>query len=206
MNKFKFQSLIKVVFIILLIITFITLTTRIFKTSIIYQISILTAAIIYYFITNREKLKNLLDLFKFIVIMIFIIHTLFFIFKVIFKDLDYAINFYITRWESILIRAFVIPNIFAFVDILTLRISFVDIVVLSNSNPKIRAVYIILISGIEVMERLRIYFEYHPHNYEKGIKNIYHYLAVPLALFFGISKKFESKIESLRERDEYFKE
>lgn len=205
MNKLKFKSLIKVTFITLLIITFIALTTRVFKTNIIYQLSVLITAIIYYFIINREKLKNLLDLFKFIVIMIFIIHTIFFIFKIIFKDLDYAINFYTTRWENILIRAFVIPNIFAFIDILTSRISFVDIVVLSNNNPKVRAVYIILISGIEVMERLRIYFEYHPHNYEKGIKNIYHYLAVPLALFFGINKKFESKIKSLKERDEYIR-
>lgn len=205
MNKIKIASLFKVISILLLIITFIFLTTRLFKVNIIYQATVFLLAAISYFFTNREKLKNLIDLFKFIIFMIIIIHLILFLSKVLKNGFEYTLDFYKDRWNIILIRIFVIPNIFAFTDILTSRISFIDIIILSRNSRFVRALYIILISGIEVMERLRVYFEYHPLNYEKGIKNIYHYLAVPLALFFGINKKFESKLESLQERDEVFK-
>lgn len=206
MNKLKVKSFFKVISIFLLIITFISLTTRVFKVNVIYQGIVFLSAALYYFFTNREKLKNLIDLFKFIIFMIIIIHLILFFSKVIKNDLNYALEFYKNRWDIIVIRIFVIPNIFAFSDILTSRISFIDIIIISKNNKFVRALYIILISGIEVMERLRIYFEYHPLNNEKGIKKMYHFLAVPLALFFGINKKFESKLESLNERDEVFKE
>ncbi len=104
-----------------------------------------------------------------------------------------------------MIRIFIIPNIFAFTDIITSKISFIDIVLLSNNNKKTKTVYVLLLSGIEVMERLRIYFEYHPLNYsDKGLQKAQHYLAVPLALFFGIYRGFEKKIEVLQEREELF--
>lgn len=162
---------------------------------------------VYYLLTNRDRLKNLIGLVKFLTIMIVLLHTIFFTIKGLTRNWDYAVTFYRNRWLSIVIRIFIIPNIFAFVDILTSNISFVDLILITKNNSKTKIIYILLISGIEVMERLRIHFEYHPLNFKETLfGKISHYLAVPLTLFFGIYRSFEKKYNTLIERDKILKE
>lgn len=200
MNRVK--SLIKLLAIFISVTTYITLTTNIFSKNIIYQASALLIFIVYYSIRNRDGLKNLLGLVKFIFLMIVLLHSIFFAVKYFTKGLNYTVNFYKNRWLMIVIRIFVIPNIFAFVDILTSRISFIDIILISNNSRKAKAIYVLFISGIEIMERLRIHFEYHPLNQsDKKLKKVVHYLAVPLTLFFSIYRNFERKYNVMLTRE-----
>jgi len=116
---------------------------------------------------------------------------------------DFAWNFYLDRGVSIIIRIFIIPNLFAFVNILISKISFIEVMLVAGNSHQSKILYILMISGIEVMERLKIYYEYHPLNWEsKGLGKIMHYLAVPLTLFFGIYRGFEKKISTLEERND----
>lgn len=207
MNTLRIKARFKIISIIIFIITYITLTTKIFRSNLIYQGIMLLAFVLNYSLKNTDRLKNLLGLVKFLIFMIFLLHTVFFIFKGISRGWDYAVTFYKERWLSIVIRVFVIPNIFAFVDILTSNISFVDLILITKNNTKTKIVYILLVSGIEVMERLRIHFEYHPLNFKETLfGKISHYLAVPLTLFFGIQRSFEKKYNTLMERDKIIKE
>lgn len=207
MNSLIVKARVKLVFITIFIVGFIYLTTKLMNRNIPYQISLFSFFIIYYLITDRKQLKVLLNFAKFLLIIIIIIHTIFFVFKTLSMGLDFAKSFYIERGKSIIIRVFIIPNIFAFVNILISKISFIDLILITKSNIKGKTVYILMISGIEVMERLRIYYEYHPLNSEhRGKEKIIHYLAIPLTLFFGINRGFEKKYNSLIQREEILKE
>lgn len=207
MSRVRVQARIKLTLIFISICTYITLTTNIFSKNLIYQISALSIFIIYFILQDRDGLKNLLGIIKFLIVMILLLHSIFFLVKIIMSGRDYALNFYKERWPMIVIRIFVIPNIFAFVNIVTSRISFIDIILITKNSSKTKAIYILLISGIEVMERLRIHFEYHPLNQEtKGLKQLIHYLAIPLTLFFGIYRGFENKYNTMIERENLIKE
>ncbi|OQY36927.1 MAG: hypothetical protein B6229_09180 [Spirochaetaceae bacterium 4572_7] len=203
MNKLRLKAWIKIVIIISISLFFIQVTTNWFSQNIIYQISIFTLFIFYYLIIDRSRLKTLLDIAKFLTFMIILLHSIFFIIKWVTINLDDTISYYKIHWISLVVRIFIIPNIFAFFDIITSRISFIDITLLSKNSKKAKIVYILLISAIEVMERLRIYFEYHPLNHShKTMDKIVHYLAVPLTLFFGIYRGFEKKIEIIENRED----
>lgn len=191
----------------LLVVAFVAITTFYLRTNLFYQIGVYLIVAIYFIFNNREMLKTFLNFTKFLLIVIVALHILIFIFKTISQGFEYSSNFYIERWELIVIRIFIIPNLFAFINILISKTDFIDIMLITNNNKISKVIYILLISGIEVMERLRIYYEYHPsNNTNKGIERITHYLAVPLTLFFGIYRGFENKYEILNLREEYFKE
>lgn len=207
MKLLRLKALLKVIGIFILIISYITITTNFLKTNLIYQVTTLMVLSLYYIIFNRNGLKNLFSFFWFLCVMITLLHLILFIYKTVSNDLNYSLAFYKERWLSIAIRVFIFPNIFAFVDILTSKISFIDIILISKKNRTAKAIYILLISGIEVMERLRVHFEYHPLNmYSKGFRKIPHYLAVPLTLFFGIYRGFEKKYNIMLQREKILKE
>lgn len=167
----------------------------------------LSVFIVYYAFRNRDKLKNLIGLVKFLLFIILLIHTIIFLFKGFTNGWDDVLNHYRENWISIAIRIFMLPNLFAFIDIISSNISFVDLILITKNNTKTKIVYILLVSGIEVMERLRIHFEYHPLNFKETLLGrISHYLAVPLTLFFGIYRSFEKKYNTLIERDNIMKE
>ncbi len=198
MNNLFFKARLKLTLITLFIIGFITITTKILNDSILYQVILFSFFFIYYLITNRDDLKTFVEFTIFLVTVIILLHILFFIVKVFFYSWKDAKDFYLLRWKSITLRFFIIPNIFAFVNILIGKINFIDIVLLSKNSEKTKIVYVLLIAGLHVMERLRIHYEYHPLNSKtKGIKGILHYLAVPLTLFFGITKGFEERYNLL---------
>lgn len=176
------------------------------NTNLIYQLTLFLFFNIYYLITDKKQLKVLLNFAKFLFIIIVIIHSIYFLFKSLSMGLDYAKTFYTERGSSIIIRIFIIPNIFAFVNIMISKISFIDLIIMTKNSIQGKTIYILMISGIEVMERLRIYYEYHPLNSKhRGKEKIIHYLAIPLTLFFGINKGFEKKYNSLIEREEILK-
>lgn len=186
---------------------FIFATTKVFKSNVLYQIVLFLFFTTYFLLTNREKLITFLNFTKFLLIVIILLHTLFFLYKSLSMGYQFAISFYIDRGETIFIRIFIIPNIFAFVNILISKISFIDIILISGNNKKSKTVYILMVSGIEVMERLKIYYEYHPLNMtNKGLQKIFHYLAVPLTLFFGIYRGFEQRYKTLIEREKILEE
>lgn len=202
MNSLIIKARFKLLFIFLFIIGFIFITTKLFNGNILYQVTLFSSFVTYYIIADREQLKVLLNFAKFLFIIIILIHTIFFIYKTISMGYEFAKSFYQERALSILIRIFIIPNIFAFVNILISKVSFVDLLLISKNSMKGKIVYILMISGIEVMERLRIYYEYHPLNMKsRGKEKIIHYLAIPLTLFFGIYRGFENKYKTLMERD-----
>ena len=203
MNKLRLRAWVKTSIIVIILTLFIQITTNWFSQNITYQISIFTLLTIYYLITDRSRVQTLLSITKFLAFMIILIHSIFFIIKWITIGLDSAIIYYKIHWISLVVRIFIIPNIFAFFDIISSRISFIDITLLSKNSKKTKIVYILLISAIEVMERLRVYFEYHPLNHSsKAMDKIVHYLAVPLTLFFGIYRGFEKKLEIIENRED----
>lgn len=207
MNSLILKARIKLILITIFIISFIYLTTKLMNTNLLYQLTLFLFFNIYYLITDRKQLKVLLNFAKFLFIIIVIIHSIYFLFKSLSMGFDYAKKFYIERGSSIIIRIFIIPNIFAFVNIMISKISFIDLIIMTKNSIQGKTIYILMISGIEVMERLRIYYEYHPLNSKhRGKEKIIHYLAIPLTLFFGISKGFEKKYNSLIEREEILKE
>jgi len=200
------KARVKLLFITLIIIGYTLLTTKVMNRNLIYQISLFSLFIIYYLIKDRVQLKILLNFAKFLFIIIIFLHSIFFAYKSLTMGIDFAKTFYTERAVSILIRVFIIPNIFAFVNILISNISFIDLILLTKNSLKGKTVYILMISGIEVMERLRIHYEYHPLNLKRrGKEKIIHYLAIPLTLFFGINRGFEKKYKILLEREEIFK-
>lgn len=206
MNSLIFKARIKLLLITSIIFIFVFTITNTFKENIVFQFTLFILFTIYFVITNRDKLIIFLNFTKFLCLIILLLHSIFFLYKGFSMGWDFALSFYTQRGESILIRIFIIPNIFAFVNILIFKISFIDIILLSKNNKTSKTVYILMISGIEVMERLRVYYEYHPTNMSnRGIKKVFHYLAVPLTLFFGIYRGFESKYKLLLERDELLK-
>lgn len=207
MNSLIIKARLKLVLISTLIFAFIFATTKIFRENIIYQVVIFTLFIIYFFFTNRESLLTLLNFTKFLFIVIILLHGIFFLYKLLSMSYEYAISFYREKGLSILIRIFIIPNLFAFVNILISKISFIDIILIWGNNKKSKTVYILMISGIEVMERIKIYYEYHPLNMtNRGFQKIFHYLSVPLTLFFGIYRGFEYKYKTLVERENILEE
>lgn len=202
MSNLIIKARIKLVIISILISGFIFLSTGLLRGNIIYQASLFSLFILYYLIRNREGLSTFLNFAKFLAIMIILLHSLFFIYKWISMGFDFTRDFYLDRGTSILIRIFIIPNIFAFVNILISKVSFIEIMLIAGNSKQSKILYILMISGIEVMERLRIHYEYHPLNWEnRGLEKIIHYLAVPLTLFFGIYRGFEKKLNSLEERN-----
>jgi len=120
---------------------------------------------------------------------------------------EFAIEFYLERWKSIVLRIFIIPNLFAFINIIFSKIGFIDIILLTGNSHLSKIFYILMVSGTEVMERLKIHYEYHPLNRtNRGLQKIYHYLAVPLTLFFGIYRGFETKYKILLEIERVLEE
>ena len=207
MNSLIIKARLKLLLISVFIFIFIFATTKIFRANILYQLILFLCFFIYYLLTNRERLITFLNFTKFLFIVIILLHGVFFLYKFLSMGSEFAISFYKKRGESIFIRIFIIPNIFAFVNILISKISFIDIILLSGNNKKSKIVYILMISGIEVMERLKIYYEYHPLNMtNRGFQKILHYLAVPLTLFFGIYRGFEHKYKTLLEREKILEE
>lgn len=207
MNSLIIKARVKLIAVLFLIFTFIYITTNLFRANIIYQAALFLAFILYYMIFNRESLFTFLGFAKFLAIMIILLHSLFFIYKWLTMGFDFTKSFYIQRGESIIIRIFIIPNIFAFVNILLARISFIDIMLIAGNTTQGKTLYILMISGIEVMERLKIYYEYHPLYLEnRGVGKFIHYLAVPLTLFFGIYRGFEQKLKTLDERNRILEE
>lgn len=186
----------------LLTLTLVYLITSLFRNYLILEMGFFLLVCLYFLLTDREKLFTLLNFFKFLVIIVLIFHLIFFIFKGITMGWDYSITYYIERWEYVVIQMFIIPNIFGLMNILISRFDFIDIILITNNKNYARIFYILMISGIEVMRRLRIHYEYHPLNYQTKFKEkVVHYLAIPLTLFFGIHRGFESKYNTLLERD-----
>lgn len=207
MNSLIIKARLKMILISVFIFVFIFATTKIFRANIIYQVVLFLCFFIYYLITNRERLITFLNFTKFLFIVIVLLHGVFFLYKLLSMGSEFAISFYRDRGASIFIRIFIIPNIFAFVNILISKVSFIDIILLSGNNKKSKTVYILMVSGIEVMERLKIYYEYHPLNMtNRGLQKIFHYLAVPLTLFFGIYRGFEHRYKTLIERERILEE
>lgn len=196
------KSRLKLSFTIFISILIIYLITNQFRGNILFQAGLYTIFLTYYLLTNREQFKNLLGFTKFLLIIILVLHTIFFGFKSLSMGLNYATNFYLTRWESIIIRIFIIPNIFAYINLIVSKFSFLDLILMSNNNNFGRILYILMISGIEVADRIKIHYEYHPFNMNNRKRDkIIHYLAVPLTLFFGIYRGFETKYKTLQDRD-----
>lgn len=207
MNSLIIKARLKLLLISVFIFIFIFATTKIFRANILYQVILFLCFFIYYLLTNRERLITFLNFTKFLFIVIILLHGIFFLYKLLSMGSEFAISFYRERGESIFIRIFIIPNIFAFVNILISKVSFIDIILLSGNNKKSKTVYILMVSGIEVMERLKIYYEYHPLNMtNRGFQKIFHYLAVPLTLFFGIYRGFEHRYKTLLEREKILEE
>lgn len=203
LNSLIVKARIKLVLITIFITGFIYITTNLLNTNLPYQISLFSIFTVYYIIMDREQLKIYLNFTRFLFLVIVLIHSIFFLFKTLSMGFEFAQSFYIERGSSIIIRVFIIPNIFAFVNIVIGKLSFIDLLLISKNSLNGKTVYILMISGIEVMERLRIYYEYHPLNMKnRGREKIIHYLAIPLTLFFGISRGFESKYKTLIEREE----
>lgn len=211
-KKLQYSSIFKIVIILSLITLSFYLITYHFRKSLLFQILFYLSTLLIYLFTNREKLLTSLSFYRFMVILILAFEILFLpfiVFSLSKDDFSISVNsiqhiksYYHTNWERIVRSTLLLPNIFAFMDLLLYRLSIVDIIIATKGNSLAKGVYLVLISGIEVMERLRIYFKYHPLNRETSIKNFYHYIAVPLALFFGIMRKFEYKINTLYEREQ----
>ncbi len=200
------KARIKFIITLIFIFTFIYLTASMLRGSIVYQISVFSLFLIYYITQNREQLYLFLNFTKFLFIVIVLLHTIFYLYKGLSNSWNFANQFYQQRWESILLRVFIIPNIFAFVNIMLSKINLIDLILVCKNNRQSKILYILMISGIEVMERLRIYYEFHPDNLtNKGLGKILHYLAVPLSLFFGIYRNFDNKYELLIDRENKIK-
>ncbi|MGL1892374.1 MAG: hypothetical protein OCD02_12165 [Spirochaetaceae bacterium] len=207
MNSLFLKARVKFTILILLIIAFIYLTTNTFSKNITYQIIVYLTVVIYYASTNRDNLKSFIGFTKFLAIVILILHIIFFLVKGIGRGWDFAIDYYTGMWRLIFIRVFIIPNIFAFFNILISKVSIIDIMLLSKNSKKTKVIYILFVAGIEVMERLRIHYEHHPENSsKKWLDMVSHYLAVPLSLFFGIYRGFEHKHKLLLEREHILEE
>jgi hypothetical protein len=202
LDRVQIKSFIKIFVSVFLITAFVFLTTSIFRENVYYQVGVYLVLAIILGLTSVEALKNLLNFTFFLVVVLIIFHFIFFIVKTLLWGKDSAIEYYSLNGYSIVLRLFVIPNIFAFINIIVSNFSLIDVVLLNRNSVFLKSIYILFVSGIEVMERLRIYFEYHPSNsYGRGVKKILHYLAVPLALFFGIYRGFEKKYDTLNYRD-----
>ncbi|QEN05046.1 hypothetical protein EW093_10105 [Thiospirochaeta perfilievii] len=207
MNSLIVKARFKFILYTLQIFVFVITSTTVFRESIPYQLTIFLIFTTYFFLSNRERLLTFLNFTKFLLIAIVLLHTIFFTYKYLVMGREFALEFYIERWKSIVLRIFIIPNLFAFINIIFSKIGFIDIILLTGNSPLSKIFYILMVSGTEVMERLKIHYEYHPLNRtNRGLQKIYHYLAVPLTLFFGIYRGFETKYKILLERERVLEE
>lgn len=197
----------KLTLLTLLTISLIYLVSSFFKENLIAEVVIFILLSIYFLKVDRERLFTLLTFFYFLARIIILLHAVYFIFRGFTMGWDYSINFYNQQWKLIIIRIFLIPNLMGIINILISRFDFIDIILITNSKNYSRIFYILMISGIEVMRRLKIHYEYHPLNYQSRFRDkVIHYLAIPLTLFFGIYRGFESRYLLLLQRDEVLTE